>query len=133
MRVVPIAPRLATATDWSGPTRPVAESRIEVRSCSAGDHEVDLGEAELVEPRLERGEDLGQVLAQLREVIDELGDAGRQRLGDEHDQRDHPGEQQEVDDHDGHHARQPRHVGDDPAHDRAQHEGDQPGQEERSG
>jgi hypothetical protein len=94
------------------------------------DDQVDLGEAEGAKPVLVRGEDRRQLVAQCRDARDERRDRLRQAARHEDDQADDHRQQHDVDDHDRADPREDRHERGQGAHERAEDEGEQPGQEE---
>ena len=128
--MLPKTPMLATATDWSGPTSssgPLLEVGHDLRGLA---HEVDV-EPEPREPRLELGQDVGQLVLEVRRVLDELADRRgerRRRLDEDRQQDDHD---REVDDDHGAGlgSRGTRRV--EPVDQRQQRERQQPGEEEQ--
>ena len=95
------------------------------------DHQVHVGQAERIEPVLPRREDRRQILLDLRDRVDELADRPGQCSGHDDEQGEQDRHDQRVDDDRGQGARQPRDARADPGHDRADDEGQQPGEEER--
>ena len=101
------------------------------RAASAWAIEVDLAEADRVQPRLPGLQDRRQVRLDVRELLGELGDRGRQGTCGDDDQHDQDAHDQRVDEDRRDRPRQARDDVDDPAHDRADDEREQPGEEER--
>ena len=86
MSIVPITLRLATAICCSGSTSAAAMSSRLARAASRLRDQVDLAEADRVQPCLPRREDRRQVRLDVRDRGRELGDRRRERTGgDDHD------------------------------------------------
>ena len=128
--MLPKTPMLATATDWSGPTSSDAQV-LQVRHDLRGlPHEVDL-EPEPGESLLELGQEVGQLVLEVRGVVDELVDRrgqGGRRL---HQDRQQHHDDREVDDDHGAGLGQPRDQPRQPVDQRQQGEREQPGEEEQ--
>src|SRR5450756_1834305 len=117
--------RLERSDETLGGGRESVEERVRLRD------EINLAEAErrqAVRPRLE---DRRQLLAQARDVPDELQEGVEQRLCQEHEQRQEHHRQDRVDRDDRNHAREPWHRSQEEPDRRREDEGEQPRQEER--
>ena len=131
MSIVPTTLRLATAICWSGWTRAaLRSSRLFEDGLRLG-QEVDLAEADRIEPVLPRLDDRREVLVEARDRGDELGDRGREGAGDEDQDHQQDRDDGRVDEDRGDDPRQARDERADPGDDRADDEREEPGQEER--
>ncbi len=129
--VSPMAPTLATAIDWSGSISDAGDVVEVVEQGEGLGRHVHLAEADRIEPALQRGDDGVDVLADLRDRRDELGDRVRQGLRHDETDDDQGDDDDRVDEDGRHDPRQARDDRRDPGHDRADDEREEPGQEER--